>query len=60
MKTPPSHYSLNNKNNMLVSTGVFGGSALSRVFTNLKVSEIPTNVGVLPKWAFGIMCAHCR
>ena len=31
MKTPSSHYSFNNKSNMSVSTGVFGGSALSRV-----------------------------
>ena len=31
MKTPPSYYSVNNKNKMSVSTGVFGGSALSRV-----------------------------
>ena len=30
MKTPPSHYSFDNKNNMSLSTGVFGGRALCR------------------------------
>ncbi len=39
MKTPPSHYSFNNKNNMSVSTGVFGGSALSRVHTLYSVGN---------------------